>query len=128
MNLAPSGPHLLDTSAVILMMRLGSTASADASVPFVAYAELLVGVERSHEPVREDAQMFAAIGTTPVLYPDIDTLVVYARISAQLQKVGRPIPTNDIWIAALALQWGLPVLSSDAHFQRVPGLNFLSAR
>ncbi len=39
-----------------------------------------------------------------------------------LKRTGRPIPANDAWIAALALQHGLPVLSRDRHFDAVPGL------
>ena len=49
----------------------------------------------------------------------------YGRISAQLAKAGTPIPQNDIWIAALALQFDLPLATSDSHFEYVPGLEVL---
>ena len=45
-----------------------------------------------------------------------------ARIFLQLRQSGAAIPTNDLWIAALALQHGVALCSSDAHFQRVAGL------
>ena len=42
---------------------------------------------------------------------------------APLRRLGRPIPTNDMWIAATALQHGLAVFSNDGHFRAVPGLH-----
>jgi predicted nucleic acid-binding protein len=50
------------------------------------------------------------------------TTLTYARVRASLKKLGRPIPANDTWIAALALQHRLPVMSRDEHFDAVPGL------
>jgi predicted nucleic acid-binding protein len=48
--------------------------------------------------------------------------VHYARIFLQLRQSGAGIPTNDLWIAALALQHGVALCSSDAHFRSVAGL------
>ena len=50
------------------------------------------------------------------------TTLAYARVRASLKKLGRPIPANDTWIAALALQHRLAILSRDEHFDAVPGL------
>lgn len=50
------------------------------------------------------------------------TTLAYARVRVSLKKLGRSIPANDAWIAALALQHHLPVLSRDTHFDDVPGL------
>ena len=49
-------------------------------------------------------------------------LQIYAGLFAQLRRQGTPIPTNDIWIAALALQHNLALLSRDAHFDNLPQL------
>ena len=46
----------------------------------------------------------------------------YSRIAAQLKQQGTPIPTNDIWIAALAFQHGYKLFSRDQHFNLIPGL------
>jgi len=46
----------------------------------------------------------------------------YARLRVGLRESGQPIPANDTWIAALAFEHGLPVLTRDAHFQSVAGL------
>lgn len=53
---------------------------------------------------------------------DSGTAVQYSVIRFALRKKGRPIPENDIWIAAVALQHGLTLLSRDSHFQQVEGL------
>ena len=50
------------------------------------------------------------------------TTLIYARVRMSLKKLGRPIPANDVWIAALALQRRLAVLSRDEHFDAVAGL------
>ena len=49
-------------------------------------------------------------------------VAAHTELRVELKRTGRPIPANDAWIAALALQHGLPVLSPDEHFDAVPGL------
>jgi tRNA(fMet)-specific endonuclease VapC len=46
----------------------------------------------------------------------------YSRIASQLKLQGTPIPTNDIWIAAQAMEHGAEIITSDRHFEKVPGL------
>ncbi|EFK95351.1 PilT protein domain protein [sediment metagenome] len=57
-----------------------------------------------------------------VHFIDVETADFYATILANLKKAGTPIPTNDIWIAAVAFQHGYKLLSKDVHFKYVPGL------
>jgi tRNA(fMet)-specific endonuclease VapC len=59
---------------------------------------------------------------------DVDgrTTEHYAEVRAELKRAGQPIPGNDVWIAALARQHALPVLSRDRHFDAVPGLRRIS--
>lgn len=57
---------------------------------------------------------------------DEDTGEFYAAILNDLRRKGSPIPTNDLWIAAVALQQGLPLFSKDRHFERVSGLVLVS--
>lgn len=54
-----------------------------------------------------------------VLGVDSDTAFHYGRIKAELRKKGRPVPENDIWIAAIALQHKLTLVTRDAHFNEV---------
>jgi predicted nucleic acid-binding protein len=57
-----------------------------------------------------------------ILFPDEETTHHYASLFLLLKKAGKPIPGNDLWIAALAVQHNLPLCTSDAHFDHVPGL------
>jgi tRNA(fMet)-specific endonuclease VapC len=57
-----------------------------------------------------------------VLVVTDETAVTYAALRVALKRAGSPIPANDAWIAALALQHHLVVLSRDQHFDAVPGL------
>ena len=56
-----------------------------------------------------------------MLHPDEATTEHYARIFLQLRKKGAAIPTNDLWIAALAAQHDLDLCTSDGHFRQVDG-------
>ena len=51
-----------------------------------------------------------------------ETALFYSEIFTALKKAGRPVPVNDLWIAASALESGSPLLSSDAHFDFIPGI------
>jgi len=57
-----------------------------------------------------------------LMKPDEKTAQLYADVFGDLRRRGTPIPTNDLWIAALARQHRLPLLSFDAHFRAVQGL------
>jgi tRNA(fMet)-specific endonuclease VapC len=61
-----------------------------------------------------------------LIAPDRATAVIYGRIQSDLRRRGRPIPTNDVWIAALAIQHGYTLVTRDNHFQEVDGLNAIS--
>ena len=125
MTLAPAGPHFLDTSAVITLMRQAVAVTPKALLPFATMGELLSGVERSVNPGKEVARIRLTIGAAPVIYPTDRTLRMYARIAAELRRAGQPIPINDLWNAALALDWDVPLLARDAHFTRIRGLQFV---
>lgn len=58
----------------------------------------------------------------PVLTLDLMTAHCYAEIRNQLQRKGRVIPVNDLWIGALAIQHQLPILSEDRHFDYIDGI------
>ena len=55
-----------------------------------------------------------------VLYPDEQTTHQYARLFRQLRTQGTPIPTNDLWTGALAVQHGLHLFARDRHFDHLP--------
>lgn len=66
------------------------------------------------------------LATCLVLPIDESTAALYADIRGELKHAGRPIPGNDLWIAALARQYSLPLLSRDRHFDLVTGLTRIS--
>ena len=70
----------------------------------------------------DEAWLDATLPAFDVLVVDDGTARAYAELRVELKRAGQPIPANDAWIAALALQHGLPVLTRDEHFDAVPGL------
>jgi len=62
------------------------------------------------------------LDTNIVIASDIGTSREYGRIKDLLHKKGHPIPENDIWIAALAIEHGLTLVSRDEHFKKIDGL------
>lgn len=94
------------------------------AVPFVVLAELRAGflcgtLARRNEPI---LTKFLNSPRVRVLLADEDTTHHFARLFAQLRRQGTPIPVHDIWIAALAVQHDLVLLSRDAHFDVLPQL------
>ncbi len=68
----------------------------------------------------------AALKEVEILLPDRSTALLYGDICSQTRRKGRPIPSNDAWIAAMALQYGMPLLTRDQHFTVIDGLNAIS--
>ena len=93
-------------------------------VPLIVLGELRAGFAAGtrEEENLETLRKFLASPRVSVLSPDETTTEHYARIFVQLRKKGTAIPTNDLWIAALAQQHDLGLCSSDAHFEHVEGL------
>jgi len=123
-----NGRLLLDTNAVIALFRddpsaKGKLKDADeVFLPSIVLGELLYGALRSGRKEANAARCrrFAAANT--VLSCDAGTAEEYALIENGLRVRGTPIPDNDVWISALALQHGLAVLTRDGHFGSVAAL------
>jgi tRNA(fMet)-specific endonuclease VapC len=96
-------------------------------VPLIVLAELYSGFELGIHKERNERQLQAFLSrpNVGVLLPDDETARQYGKIFQSLRQQGTPIPTNDIWIAALALQHGLVLDTSDKHFIYVPDLAIL---
>lgn len=94
------------------------------SIPFVTIAELRAGFLAGTAGKR-NAQVLSTFLTrarVQILWPDEQTTHQYARIWLQLRRQGTPIPTNDLWIAALALQHTMALFSRDGHFDHLAQL------
>lgn len=71
---------------------------------------------------REELEMFLDSPRVVVHAIDVETADFYATILDNLRAAGTPVPTNDIWIAAVTFQHGYQLFSRDRHFRVVPGL------
>jgi tRNA(fMet)-specific endonuclease VapC len=100
------------------------TAAEQVFLPFIALAELRAGFRAGTQGRRNEDVLsrFLLSPRVGVLYPDDATTQTYAGLFVQLRRQGTPIPTNDIWIAALALQHSLALHTRDAHFDALPQL------
>ena len=93
-------------------------------LPFVALAELRAGFQCGTRAGQNERILlrFLSRPRTSVLYASEATTRHYAQLFYQLRQQGTPIPTNDIWIAALVIEHGLPLFSRDQHFDHLPHL------
>ena len=99
--------------------------SADSiHLPLVVVGELRAGFAVGmHGPENERVlQEFLIQPGVEVVLPDEETTFHYGAVYRQLRTQGTPIPTNDMWIAALVLQHGLVLLHRDRHFDHLPQL------
>ena len=99
--------------------------SGEVLLPMVVVGELLHGFwngSRYEENMRV-LRLFVGKPGVRLLPVTWDTADLFGRISTSLRKKGKPIPTNDIWIAAHALEARADLLSSDPHFGNVDGLS-----
>ena len=92
------------------------------AIPVVVLGEYKYGLRQSRYRTRHESWLATFLVGCRVLSVDEGTTEHYAAIRDELKRRGRPIPANDVWIAALARQHALPLLSRDRHFDSVPGL------
>ena len=90
-------------------------------VPTIALGELRTGFLLGRRREHNEAELATFIDHPAVEIFEVDAEVsrLYAEIVVDLRKAGTPVPTNDIWIAAVAARNGTAVLPCDAHFERI---------
>jgi len=126
MNL--SGKYLLDTNVAIalfagdlLVQEKVRNAEYIVTTPPVI-GELCFGAQKSNK-VTENLRKIDILVQQSIVFPcDLETAQWYGIIKEQLRRKGRPIPNNDIWIAAIAMQHDLILVTRDAHFDEVESL------
>ena len=109
-----------EDSAIELVARVERLA-----VPVIVLGEYRLGIAQSHQKASYESWLRQWIAAVLVLDIDEETTRSYAAIGLELKKTGRPIPVNDLWVAALCRQHSLPLLSRDRHFDLVSGLRRL---
>jgi len=90
----------------------------------ISIGELLSGFKGGgrEQKNREELEKFLDSPRVVVYSVNEDTSEFYAEILNNLRKIGMPVPTNDIWIAAVAFQNGLKLFTKDIHFKVIAGL------
>jgi len=97
--------------------------ATEVELPVVAIGEYRYGIAQSRFKDRYGRWLDDLISDCRVLDINDGTTHHYAGINTELRKAGKPIPTNDLWIAALCRQHGISLLSRDRHFDVVKGLH-----
>jgi predicted nucleic acid-binding protein len=101
---------------------LAVLAGADeVALPVIVLGEYRYGISQSRQRTDYESWLAALLVDCTVLDVNQETTHHYADISLELRRIGKPIPTNDLWIAALARQHALTIVSRDRHFDHVPG-------
>jgi tRNA(fMet)-specific endonuclease VapC len=119
---------ILDTNALAAFIdgepAVGVRLSAESQVaiPVIVLGEFRYGISGSRYRDKYERWLTDHLSDFEILTVTESTTFTYARVRASLKKLGRLIPANDAWIAALALQHRLAVMSRDEHFDAVPGL------
>jgi predicted nucleic acid-binding protein len=120
--------EILDTNALsaIADAEPGAVAAfgqtQSIAVPVVVLGEYLFSVSQSRHRIEYEQWISRILRTCVVLDINAGTAAKYADVRLELKHAGTPIPSNDIWIAALCRQHSLPLLSQDRHFDSVKGL------
>lgn len=122
--------RLLDTNAYAAVKRNHKSvvdllrSSEEIVFSIVVVGELLFGFQAGSRYARNVAELdeFLASPYVSLRLVTRTTADRFGRIAAQLKRQGTPIPTNDVWIAAHALETGADLVTFDRHFAHVPGL------
>lgn len=124
-----AGDPLLDTNIVTALFNVDPDVAQEIrrtsriAMPVIVLGELLWGARNSGRVDANVARIEEFAARVRLVACDADTARFYGAIKAQLRAKGRPIPDNDIWIAATAQQHGLTLVTRDSDFAQVDGLS-----
>lgn len=123
-----NGKYLLDTNILIALFADDANVQAhlgqasEVLIPSIVFGELYYGARKSGRVEANVQRVDELLDSSAILDCDGETAQHYAIVKNNLRLKGQPIPENDIWIAALALQYNLVLVTRDAHFQEVQNL------
>jgi tRNA(fMet)-specific endonuclease VapC len=123
-----TGRFLLDTNIVIALfakeavVQASLANAAEVFIPSIVLGELYYGANKSLLVAENIAKIDEFAASNSTLVCDTRTAQAYGQIKNSLRAKGRPIPENDIWIAALGKQHSLTLITRDAHLGEVEGL------
>lgn len=123
-----NGRFLLDTNIVIALfadeaiVKNNLAQVREVFIPSIVIGELCYGARKSGRVEVNLARVDELVAGSTILVCDAETARQYGEVKNKLRLKGRPLPENDLWIAALALQHDLTLVTRDAHFQKVESL------
>ncbi len=113
--------HLRGVQAIALQLERFDT----LYVPMIVLGELLHGIRKSARSEENLARLRRLLLVATLVSLTEETAHFYAMIKVNLAEAGTPIPENDVWIAAQALELQVPLATEDAHFERIKTLQTL---
>jgi tRNA(fMet)-specific endonuclease VapC len=122
-----SGSFLLDTNILIAILEGEESAlsnldqAAQVFIPAVAIGELFFGAAKSGRPFENARRVEQFASGRAIVSCDLEVAREYGRLKHRLKEKGKPIPENDIWIAAAARRHGMILVTRDGHFGEVEG-------
>lgn len=124
-----TGRYLLDINIIIALLEGEEAVISKLDnvnrvfIPAVALGELFFGAARSARAADNTAKIERFTGGRSVLPCDVDVAREYGRLKQALRTKGKPLPENDIWIAATAQSYNLILVGRDRHFREFDGLS-----
>lgn len=95
-------------------------------LPVIVLGELLYGAFNSAKPKKNEQAVRKFTGHSITVPVDDAIATCYATVRSKLKKKGRPVPENDIWVAATCIELAVPLLSRDSHFNHIRGLKVVN--
>jgi tRNA(fMet)-specific endonuclease VapC len=123
-----NGRFLLDTNIIIDLFNGDEKVinwlkkSPEVYIPNIAVGELYYGAYRSGKKKDNLKKINEFIISSAIVNTDVDTSRLYGNIKNHLKIKGNPVPENDIWIAALGLQYDLTLVTRDKHFKEIDSI------
>ncbi len=123
-----SGKFILDTNIIIGLFANDSIIIKNIErtkyiyIPAIVIGELFYGAYNSKHKKTNILKIRELCSNIEILSCDVNTSKIYGEIKYQIKLKGKPIPENDIWIAALSIQYKIPLISKDNHFKQIDGL------
>lgn len=119
---------LLDTNIVIEVLK-GNKIFADKIVrlpgfyiPTIVLGELYTGINRVTNKAKHLKMLADFLTLCRIVHIDATTSRLYGEIMATLYKKGKPLPTNDVWIAAITKQYKFTLITKDNHFKEIKNI------
>ena len=123
-----NGRFLLDTNIIIALLNGDEVVlsnlvqSPEVFIPSIALGELFFGAAKSGRPSENIDRVERFASGRAILLCDVDVAREYGRLKQRIHEKGRPLPENDIRIAAMATRHGMTLVTRESHFQEVEDL------